>query len=154
MAGLSAAQTCTVSVSNSPDFSNPIEISTDSGGAAMRTYVVGRVTPLAANTSYYVGATCGTAQGNGQFTATANLAPIGLTVPVTIFSPTGRGIASVQLDYGNSPQLGSSVTLSCPNTCRAYVPATSGSIVYMRRSFLDANAQTVARSEAEPVIAK
>jgi len=152
--GMDALQSCAITLSTHPDFSVVTESYTDLGGAAIRPYVAGGSTPLLAGTLYYLRAVCGASQGAAQFTTSPSMTPSSLSVPVSIFTPPGRNVATVQLQYGASPQLGSSISSPCATGCRINVPAPSGTVLYLKRVFLDASSQVVAASSVWPMLAR
>ena len=151
---MDALQSCAVTVGRQPDFSVVTESYTDTGGAAIRSYVAGGSTSLLASTLYYLRVVCGASQGTAQFTTSAPVAPSSLSVPVSIFTPPGMDVATVQLQYGGSAQLGSSISSPCASGCLIDVPATSGTVLYLKRVFLDASSQVVAESSARPILAR
>jgi hypothetical protein len=143
-----------VAVSGTANFDDPVESATDNGGAAVRWYVAGSSAALAAGTTYYVRVACGSESDTTQFTTTTGVTPKPLSIPVAISAPPYGNVATVRVEYGTSPVLGSSVTSSCAAGCRVNVPAVSGTVLYVKRVFLDAAAQVVGQSGTSVLIAR
>ena len=153
--GLNALQPCTVSISSQPDFSTIAESFTDGGGAAVRWYVAGQTAALQPASRYYAQANCGPLFSTGTiaFSTLASVAPQSAPIRLSLSPPPRIAVNSVEIDYGNSPQLGSLVTVPCTGNCVAEIPATSGTIVYMKRVYLDAASRPLAASSIQPVAA-
>jgi hypothetical protein len=152
-ATLDALQHCTVTVSDRADFSTVVETLTDGGGAARRQMVAGLAQPLTAGTAYYARVACGNLTGSADFTTPAAGTAVAIQIPLSISVPSRIGAASVQVQYGDTPQLGSSVTAPCVQSCRVLVPGMSNTVIYWRRLFLDSSARVVAQSGIAPVVA-
>jgi hypothetical protein len=150
--GLNALQRCMLTLSDVADFSNIAENFVDQGGAAVRSYVAGTASPLAAGTVYYLQVSCGVGQASDQFITTAATAPQALSIPIAVSTIPYRNVATVQVEYGTSPQLGGSVAQPCTGSCRIWIPAMSGTLLYVKRVFLDASAQIVAQSAVLPFL--
>ena len=152
-AALDALQPCTVTVSTQPDFSTTLESFADAGGAGSRWYVAGSQTALQPATTYYAQASCGALLSAGTLAfATAPVpAPGSASIPVSVAPPRGMAVAAVEVQYGTSPQLGAAVTVPCPGACTAVVPAAAGTIVYLRRLYLDAASHVLASSSVTAV---
>ena len=155
--GLDAAARCTITISATADFAETIESFTDGGGAARRLYVAGAATPLSAATTYYARAGCGASDGD-NVTATFDTAPAepveAAVIPLTVRPPQLLGATAVEIQYGASPQLGSSVTAPCAEECSVSIPATAGAIVYIKRVYRGADSRIVATGSSRPVITR
>ena len=145
--GLDASERCTITISTQPDFSVVTEVLTDAGGAALRLYVAGAGAALGASTTYYAQAGCGPLAviGDTTFVTAALRAAARDDVCVGLGSPR-LGVAALQLQYGPSPQLGSTLTVPCSTICEAGLPAMSDSLVYFKRNYLNADSRVVATS--------
>jgi hypothetical protein len=153
-AGLDALQSCGITVSALANFSSVVESLTDQGGAAWRQVVLGSAGPLLAGTPYYVRITCGNSTGEAQFVTPADGIPAPTQIAVAASPRMSTPVASMQVQYGPTPQLGNSVTAPCPAECVVAVPAMSETVIYLKRVYLDAASQVVAESGVTPLVAR
>ena len=143
--GLSAVQSCTLTVSTQPDFSNTVENFTDGGGTAIRWHVVGAT--LQPAQIYYAQANCGASLSPTivSFSTPATVTPRQITVPISVRA-LGTQTATVQLQYGSTPQMGNAINVACASGCTVEVPFTSDTLLYTRRVYLDSASRVLAAS--------
>jgi len=148
---MNAAQTCSISITDQPESVTPIETFTDSGGGGRRVYVAGSSTPLGPDATYYASADCGTFSGTAQFTTPLAKPSVSRWIAVPVTLPPAWNGSEVEIQYGETPQLGNTVTAPCSATCAISLPAMSDSIVCVRRIFRNGDSQVVARSSIQPI---
>jgi hypothetical protein len=148
MPGLDANQFCTLRLSAESSMDPLTEELSDGGGAAMREYVFGQFAPLAGSTTYYASATCGPATATTQFTTTPAEAAQANRLRVSLSAPAALHPSSVLIEYGATPALGSQVKIACTAECSTEVAGLPRGVVYVRRTYLDAEDRVVARSGA------
>ena len=151
IAGLDAAQTCTIVVATEESFANPVEQYTDQGGGAMRDYVMGQFAPLLPNALYYVNATCGPPGAIVSFLTMPEGAGNLRSFEIRLGPPQGLPVASVLIDYGPTAVLGTQVKVGCSSLCSARIFSLPSGLLYYQRTYLDADDRVIARSSRQTI---
>lgn len=94
------------------------------------------LTGLTAATTYFYRLTCGGVRTLGTFTTAAS-AGGATTISIQTAPRSGQSITHLQVDYGTTTGLGSTISAtSCSTSCTVSIPATAGRALYYQFTWL------------------
>jgi len=150
--GLKRGESCTVELSDRPNWEPILESVEDRGGLARRILALGNSGALAPSSTYHVRAICGSRSATNQMTTRAAGATQMRAVGFKLHPPARIPAERLRVEYGYGPELGQSVTGSClGGTCQAEVQVQTDRLLYFRYVYLDAAGRELGRSALQTV---
>jgi hypothetical protein len=153
-AGLARETSCQLKLSYDAAFSGVVDSYVDQGGPSIRRAGLGNATPLALGRKHYVRVDCGVRSGFGWFNTLPTLPPGQATTGALSVPPPSLGAASLVVDYGPTPSLGSSSTGTCSGTCGVTLSLPGLSSFYWQRTYRDSSGSPVAVSSRSAAVVR
>jgi hypothetical protein len=150
-AGLKAGERCQVEVSRDSKIKHLTDSVVDAGGRAPRFLVVGQRVQLTPDTRYWTRVSCEVGHSTAKFKTpverAANSGQLTISIPPMIRSQPRE----VVVNYGNTPDLGNTVTKRCAVRCTVSIPAQTDEVIYVRLVYRDAAGHQIASAAVRPV---
>jgi hypothetical protein len=150
-AGLKTGERCQVEVSRDSRIKHLTDSVVDDGGRAPRFLVIGQRVQLTPGTRYWTRVSCEGGHSTAAFKTpaerTANSGQLTISIPPMI----GSQPREVVVNYGSTPDLGSTVTKRCAVRCTVSIPAPADEVIYVRLVYRDAAGRQIASAAVRPV---